>query len=396
MDNLQKLIDTLKESVEENTFVRLTLSKPKAKKSDLKKVIIKLAMIKKTLHFSFVYRHQTKDITKNYGLAEGYKVLETLMEQAFLIFNLFTTKEDISLEKSISGKEKIRKTKPTFQTLPKRSHDKTKNRLISGTNYLQALGVLNAKGGIQKDKGDKYKQINKFIEIIDGLLRQNKRLTSEKLLKVVDMGAGKGYLTFALYDYLANTLKIKAEVKGVEIRSDLIEKCNAIAQKVGFQQLSFGKGFISDYDLPATDILIALHACDTATDDAIYKGIQANAQLIICAPCCHKQIRKAMKNSPHLQPILDYGILKERQAEMITDAIRALLLEAAGYKTKVFEFISSDHTGKNVMIVGQKHDHSVAVSTYLKRIKILKEEFGIPTHYLEELLGFVESDHIEN
>ncbi len=387
MIGLQTLMNQLKESVEANIFVRLTLSKPKAKTSDLKKVIIKLATIKKALNLSFTYRHQTKDITKNYSLEEGYQTVEDLMNEQFYILNLFTIKEDTSLEIKSNGQDKIRTTKPTFKSLPEKSHDKIKNRLIKGTNYLQALGVLNTKGGIQKDKGDKYKQINKFIEIIDGLIRQNKTLAAQKDIKVVDMGAGKGYLTFALYDYLVNTLKTTASVKGIEIRPDLIEKCNNIARKVGFEQLVFEKGFINDYVLTETDILIALHACDTATDDAIFKGIQANAQLIICAPCCHKQIRKEMKSSEHLQPILDYGILKERQAEMLTDVIRALLLELSGYKTKVFEFISTDHTGKNVMIVGQKHNHPVDTNPILHKINTLKKEFGVEVHYLETLLA---------
>lgn len=387
MKGLQTLMNQVKESIEANIFVRMTLSKPTDKASDLKKVIVKLATIKKVLNLSFTYRHQTKDITKNYLLAEGYQIVEELMNQQFYILNLFTIKEDVSLEIAPNGKEKIRKTKATFQNLPEISHDKIKNRLIKGTNYLQELGVLNTKGGIQKDKGDKYKQINKFIEIIDGLIRNNKNLATQKDIKVVDMGAGKGYLTFALYDYLVNTLKTSAIVKGIEIRPDLIKKCNNIAKKVGFEQLLFEKGFINDYVLTETDILIALHACDTATDDAIFKGIQANAQLIICAPCCHKQIRKEIKSSKHLQPILDYGILKERQAEMLTDVIRALLLEASGYKTKVFEFISTDHTGKNVMIVGQKSEQPADVEDKLNKINTLKKEFGIETHYLESLLN---------
>ena len=252
---------------------------------------------------------------------------------------------------------------------------------------MQALGVLDAKGRIQKEKGDKYRQINKFVEIIDGLVRQHPVLKNKKNIEVVDMGAGKGYLTFALYDYLINIFKTTAAVKGVEIRPDLIEKCNKIAQKVGFKQLVFEEGYISDFPIDKTDILIALHACDTATDDAIFKGIQAKAELIICAPCCHKQIRQQIKGSEFLQPILDYGILKERQAEMITDTIRALLLEAKGYKTKVFEFISTEHTGKNVMIIGQKHTNSIDKPTILKKISILKETFGIDYHYLERLLN---------
>ena len=386
MSPSQEIITQIADSVAANTFVRFTLSKNRTKGSDLKKVIFKLAIIKKTLQFTSTLRHQTQDITKNYSIENGLAEISRMMKTQFLIYNLFTSKEDVSVEILKDGKEKIRRTKPTFKKVPARSHDKQKKRLIGGTNYLMALGVLDAKGNILKDKGDKYKQINKFVEIIDGLLRQHPILQNEQSFNVVDMGAGKGYLTFALYDYLVNTQKKTAAIKGVEIRPDLIKKCNDIAKAVGFKQLTFEKGYISDFDLHKTDVLIALHACDTATDDAIFKGIQAEAQLIICAPCCHKQIRKQITRSEHLQPILDYGILKERQAEMITDTIRALLLEAAGYKTKVFEFISTEHTGKNVMIVGQKHNRVVDRTIYLKKITTLKKEFGIDYHYLEKRL----------
>ncbi len=386
MSHQVTFLTTLENSLTDNTFVRLTLSKSRVPTSDLKKVIFKLAEIKKSLHLSTTFRHKTKDITKNYLVAEGIEQIKQLIDQQFFIANLFTIQEDITLEIPKSGKEKLRRGKPAFPELPARSHDKSKQRFIKATNYLQALGVVDAKGRIQKDKGDKYKQINKFIEIIDGLVRQHPILKNKQDMEIVDMGAGKGYLTFALYDYLVNTFKTTAKVKGVEIRPDLIKKCNGIAQKVGFKQLIFEEGYISDFQLNKTDILIALHACDTATDDAIYKGIQANAQLIICAPCCHKQIRQQIKGSKNLQPLLDFGILKERQAEMITDTIRALLLESAGYKTKVFEFISTEHTGKNVMIVGQKHNNPFDKMDYLQKIVALKAEFGIEYHYLEKLM----------
>jgi len=387
MSQREKFLTLVKNSITENTFVRLTLSKNRERGNDLKKVIFKLATIRKSLQLSTIFRHKTKDITKNFLLDKGIEEIKQLLDYQFFIANLFTVKEDISLEISADGKEKTRHTKPTFSTLPARSHDKTKQRFITETHYLKALGVLDAKGRIQKDKGDKYKQINKFIEIIDGLVRQHPILKKQKNIEVVDMGAGKGYLTFALYDYLVNIFKTSATVRGIEIRPDLIEKCNRIAQKVGFQELFFEEGYISDFQIATTDILIALHACDTATDDAIFKGIKANAQLIICAPCCHKQIRQQIKGSKTLQPILDFGILKERQAEMITDTIRALLLEAAGYKTKVFEFISTEHTGKNVMIIGQKHTNNYNKETYLKKIADLKTEFGIDYHYLEKLIA---------
>lgn len=387
MNTLKDFIEKIQESVSNDTFVRLTMSKPVDRLASLKKVLIKLALIKKELQFSFVFRHETKDVTKNFPIKNGLDEIEKLLGNEFLIANLFTTSRDFVFEKNKKGKLKFRNNTPTFTEVPQRIHDKSKQHFLQKTNYLEALGILNSNGNIQKDKGDKFKQIKKFVEIIDGLLKKNPQVLEQKPLRVVDMGSGKGYLTFALYDYLLNTTKIDAQVIGVEIRENLIEICNKIAASSDFKKLTFEKGFINNYDLPETDILIALHACDTATDDAIAKGIQANAQLIICAPCCHKQIRKQIKNDSSLSSILNYGILKERQSEIVTDTIRALLLEAYGYKTKVFEFISTEHTGKNVMIVGQKSNSSFDKTTYLQKVENLKNQFGIEEHYLESLIG---------
>lgn len=386
MTEQNTLLQAFEQSISADTFVRLTLSKNRTKAARLKKVVLKLAMIKNQLMLSFVYRHDTQDITKNFSLADGKLEVEKLMRDTFLIYSLFTVEKDLTLTVNKKGKARLQTRPPTFNQIPPRSHDKAKERHIDGKNYLTELGVLDAMGRIQKDKGDKFKQINKFVEIIASLLRQNPHILNKKKLKVVDMGAGKGYLTFALYDYLVHVLKLDSQVIGIEIRTNLIELCNRIAQKVGFQHLHFEKGFISNYHLTETDILIALHACDTATDDAIFKGIQAEAALIICAPCCHKQIRKQMKTSTTFQSVLNYGILKERQAEIVTDTIRALLLESQGYKTKVFEFISTEHTGKNVMIVGQRQKMTKDKNFYLKQIEDLKNEFSIRSHYLEDLL----------
>ncbi len=190
------------------------------------------------------------------------------------------------------------------------------------------------------------------------------------------MGAGKGYLTFAVADYLANTLHSEAETVGVELRPDMVQLCNATAGKAGLGHLSFAEGSIDGYDSAGTSVLIALHACDTATDDAIAKGIAADAELIVVAPCCHKQIRREIEtaNAPTpLDYLLRHGIFVERQAEMVTDGIRALILEYFGYSTKVFEFISDQHTPKNVLIVGQRTGASAsAIRRSSKRSRMPK------------------------
>ena len=387
MTEKTNFIQFLKNSIDSDTFVRLTLSKPTLKSNPTQKIIIKLVQIKKMTQLSFVFREKTRDITKNFLLKNGLQEIGNRVGEEFLIANLFTTKNDVLFEINKKGKERLLKKPPSIEKAPERTHDKVKNKLIQFNDYLIELGILDAKGRIQKYKGDKYKQIQKFIEIIDGLVKKNDKVLNNKSLRVVDMGAGKGYLTFALYDHLKNNLSINAEVVGVEIRQELIDLCNGISKKVGFEKLHFESGFIENYQLEKTDILIALHACDTATDDAIFKGIQAEAELIICAPCCHKQIRKQISNNNAFHSILQHGILKERQAEIVTDTIRALLLEAAGYQTKVFEFISTEHTGKNVMIVGQKRNSDFDKNDFLKKVGDLKTTFGIEYHYLEKLMA---------
>jgi len=263
---MKQFFQKFAESIGSKMFVRLTLSKHRDKQSDLKKVLIKPAMIKKTEQLNFVYRHKTKDITKNFSIEEGSTLIEKMLADEFMIANLFSTKEDVTFEINKKGKSRMKTGKPTFTTPPDLGHDKAKNRLIGKADFLKELGILDASGRILKDAGDKYKQIEKFVEIIDSLLKQNPQVVENQLIRVSDMGSGKGYLTFAIYDFLVKKLNLKAKVTGVEIRPDMIELCNRIAKKIGFENLIFEKGFISDYDLPETDILIALHACDTATD----------------------------------------------------------------------------------------------------------------------------------
>lgn len=390
-DQSEQLYAVLRESWSDDQFIRLTLSKLRKGKEAATRVTIRPVIIRGKAQLSFVSQFPTKDITKNYPFTEAEKRIADLLEHTYLIANLFTTEKQIILELRRNGKSTLR-TQASKMTddVPARSHDRKKKEWIADKRFLVELGILNNSGNVKKDKGDKYRQIKKFVEIVDGLVRQQPALENRKPLQIVDMGAGKGYLTFALYDYFSHTLDRPVEITGVELRENLITKGNEIARLLGYKGLTYESGFIQEYELPETDILLALHACDTATDDAIYKGIKAKAELIICAPCCHKQIRRAITKSEDLQPILQHGILLERQAEIITDTIRALLLETQGYKTKVFEFISTEHTGKNLMIVGQKHDRPVDKKALLNQIAAIKKRFGIESHYLEGLLDFTE------
>ncbi len=368
-------------------LIKLTLTNKREKSFDLNKIIITAVELKKGYCLNFVYRHSTKDITKNCEIEEGFEIIQKLLTNEFFNAEIYGNHENLSYVVLPNGKIQIKTAAPSLQKVNSFTHDKIKDRLIDSKEniYLRELGVTNDKWEVRHEMSDKYKQINKYIELLSPEIKE---LSLKDQFHVVDMGSGKGYLTFALYDYLSQQTKNDVQMTGVEYRDDLVMICNKIAQQSDFKNLKFIKGSIAETSLGKIDLLIALHACDTATDDAIYRGIQSNAEMIVCAPCCHKQIRKSFNVSNELAAVMKFGILKERQAEIITDSIRAMLMEAYGYKTKVFEFISSEHTPKNVMIVGRKTQKTNPnKQVILDNVAAIKKTFGIEKHYLESLLG---------
>lgn len=379
---LTEFLDGFKQAYENKTLVKATLGKTRGKSQELKNIYIRPIELKDGIRLSFTYRYETRDEVKNYDLNEAIEESLKYLGHSLMRMHLFATNQDLEITINKKGGGFLRKGEASFKKAVIQSHDHQKKQFVNiKAEYLKQLEITNDSNQLRKGKSDKFKQIHKYIEIVDGLINQ----LQKKKLRIVDMGSGKGYLTFALYDYLKNNLQLSVEMSGIEMRPNLTEICNDIAKKSGFDQLSFKDGSIQDTDLGEIDVLIALHACDTATDDAIYKGIKANASLIICSPCCHKQIRKQMKVDADLHPLLKYGIHLERQAEMITDTIRALILDLNGYESNVFEFISSEHTGKNLMIAATKSKKEVDKLKIQSKIDSLKVQYGIASHYLETL-----------
>lgn len=377
-----EFLSALDQSLVAGSFVKLTLGHYTGPEADLKQVIIRHVVVKREDKLSFTYRYKTRDIVKNYGPGEAFDRIAAALDGDFKVGTLFTTEFDLSTQT-------MKRAKPTHKDAPSTSHDRDKHRAIEAkkTSWLYDLKITDANGTVFKAAQDKFRQINKYVEILSPLL---KNTDAARMLRIADMGSGKGYLTFALYDYLTKTLGLKAEVTGVEYRADMVALCNDIAVHSDFTGLKFVEGGIAEYDTGALDMLIALHACDTATDDAIAKGIAANAEWIVVAPCCHKQIRREIeehKAQNDLGFLLKHGIFVERQAEMVTDGLRALYLEYCGYSTKVFEFISDAHTPKNIMITATKNPkatlHDPAI---LQKISEAKAYFGIQTHHLEKML----------
>ncbi len=379
------LLSALETALQDRSFVKLSLGNYTGSEAELKNITLRRIIIKREEKLSFTLRYKTRDIVKNHAIPDALRLVAHYLEHDFHAATLFTTAFDLAWD----GKT-LRRTAATHSDVPSLDHDRSKNRLVAAERpYLHALGITDSKGRVLAAAQDKYRQINKYIEIVSGLI---KNMPAGELRRIVDMGAGKGYLTFALYDYLRTSLNLHPQVTGVEYRANLVSLCNDIARDSGFDALHFVEGSIAGFDASGTDLLIALHACDTATDDAIASGIQAQSGLIVVAPCCHKQIRKEMEKNQgnhDLDFLTRHGILLERQAEMVTDGLRALILEYFGYQTKIFEFISDAHTPKNVMIVGIKNPkarlHDPAI---LQKIAAAKSCFGIDKHYLETITGF--------
>ncbi|MGQ0541569.1 MAG: class I SAM-dependent methyltransferase, partial [Blastocatellia bacterium] len=341
LENTEKFIAELRESLANLTFVKTTLGNYKGSDEHLQKIFVRLVDTKKGVRLLFQFRYDNRDSVKNFDFAEGVEMLRKHLESGFRSGHLFTTESDFQLE--IGKKNSRLKTgKPTFKTRPSSSHDREKkHRIDSSAYYLKSLGITTDGGEIRAGQRDKWKQINKFVEILAGLYEKS-ALKNKTKLKIVDMGSGKGYLTFAAYDYFSNKLALKnsppyeggvAEtlrgrggslpsdaaasltVTGIDTRRELIDLCNDIARAGSFDGLDFVEGTIADFYPGDVDILIALHACDTATDDALFKGIAARTEIIVAAPCCHQEIRKQMKPPDMLAGILKHPVLLERTAE---------------------------------------------------------------------------------
>lgn len=382
-EELNIFTDAIKNALEKDNFVKLTFSKPPKKTNALQNVYVRQIRIKGEKKLSFTYRNKTNDQVKNGDEELLHKLLNELLVEAFRVVTLFTLEEDITLQISKKGKASLRKQDPTFKEKPPESHDKKKERKVERSPYLFHLGVVDKEGNVIPKMADKYRQINKYLEIIEGLIKE---ADLPNKINIVDMGSGKGYLTFALYDFLTHTMKKEVTVTGIELRKELVDFCNDVSKKCEYENLKFVSQRIEKFKDKKIDVLIALHACDTATDDAIYKGIVSNSKLIICAPCCHKQVRQSVKGLEQQSPILKYGIFKERQFEMVTDTIRALIMEKNQYQTKVFEFVSNEHTRKNIMMVGVKGKKDQQSKEIDTKIKGLMEQYHISNHYLEDAL----------
>ena len=387
-DARAQFLGQLADALADGSLTKLVLARHVGADQSLQRIIGKPVQIKGEPCLQLVYRHQTRDITRNLPLQQAQALIAELLPQSFRNAHLFITEGEAQLEFSKKGKPMLRRhlAQQAPRAAATAAHDREKKRYLELSRpFLRDLGVTDAQGALIPSMSRKWKQINKFIEVFDHALA-GAPLAAEQLLRVADFGSGKGYLTFAIHDYLCNSLGRETQVTGVELRPDMVELCNTAAARLEHPGLVFECGDVRSVVPEAIEVMIALHACDIATDYAIHTGIRCNAAIIMCSPCCHKQIRPQLHSPGLLQPMLQYGLHLGQQAEMLTDSLRALYLEACGYETKVFEFISLEHTNKNKMILAVKRRQPQDNAALLEKISQLKAFYGVQEHCLESLL----------
>lgn len=387
---LDAFFQRLTTAINDKQLHKLVLSKYQGTEA-LKQLQVRPVQLKQQWLVNFTYKYQTNDITRNLNAEEALAEIRTLLGHSFSAANLFTTDAEAQLSISKKGKVlyQLKKLSQVVSTVST-EHNREKQRYLTLQRpFLQELGVTDAQQRLIPAMSRKWKQINKFIEIFSAAVQES-GLKQHQQLHVADFGSGKAYLTFAMHDYLTNTLGLAAKVTGVELRQNLVELCNKTAAKLNLSGIHFEQGDVKHFKARGINVMIALHACDIATDYAIHMGIVTGAEIIMCSPCCHKQIRPQIKTPAVLAPMLIHGIHLGQEAEMVTDSLRALLLEAYGYTTKVFEFVSLEHTSKNKMILATKNKHKNNKSDIIKQVNDIKQFYGIEQHYLERLLNITD------
>lgn len=334
-----------------DTLLDITISNPE-KTETLTKIKIRQMELKGKVQYQIEEFTKTQAFHKNLSLSELQELFPAYFENRFRQAQLHLKGEDVQILVSKKGSLSILRKKAKGEAVPKLplSHNRTKNYVLNeGTAvpFLVELGVMTKDGAVTKAKYDKFRQINRFLEFVQDILPA---LPSDRTITILDFGCGKSYLTFAIYHFLKVLHGRDVRIIGLDLKKDVIANCNRLAEKLGYSELTFLHGDIADYEgMNQVDMVVTLHACDTATDFALAKAIGWDASVILSVPCCQHELNKQIKNE-ELSPLLKYGLIKERTAALFTDAIRGNLLEAAGYQTQILEFIDMEHTPKNILL----------------------------------------------
>jgi len=348
------------------------------------KVTIKKVTIKNEVKHQFEYIYDKNVEHKNLNNEETISEMCKLTQNYFKQVLINTTDSDYHILVSKKGEAKINR-KPASKKFEKPEHNRKKKYILNEgelTPFLIELGIMTREGKIVKAKYDKFKQINRYLELVSDCIPY---LDKNKTIKIIDFGCGKAYLTFALYDYLVLKMGYNVEIVGLDLKENVIKFCSNLAQKLNFNDLRFEQGDIKGFDqFTDVDMVISLHACNTATDEALAKAVNWGANVILAVPCCQHEFLKKIKNEKML-PMMKFGIIKEKLASLLTDSVRANVLEIMGYRTQVLEFVDMEHTPKNIMIRAFFED-TKNIKKVVKEYKEFKNEWQV-SPYIEEAFG---------
>jgi len=348
------------------------------------KATIKKVMIKNELKYQFEYIYDKNVEHKNLNKIDSINEIDNLLKTYFKQALINTLESDYHILVSKSGVAKINK-KAATKKFEEISHNRKKKYILNEgevTSFLVELGIMTADGKVKNSKYDKFKQINRYLELVSDCIPY---LDKNKTIRIIDFGCGKAYLTFALYDFLVLKMGYNVEIVGLDLKENVIKFCSNLAKKLNYDDLRFVQGDIKGFnEFENVDMVISLHACNTATDDALATAVNWGAKVILAVPCCQHELLKKIKNKK-MVPLLKYGIIKEKLSSLLTDSLRANVLEIMGYRTQVLEFIDMEHTPKNIMIRAFFEDIS-NVDKVVEEYKEFKKEWQI-SPYIEEAFG---------
>ncbi|WP_353094324.1 SAM-dependent methyltransferase [Tissierella praeacuta] len=383
---MNEVIDLLNKIILDREIIYGVFSNLRKKdENSFTKVTIKPVIIKDEIKLQFTYEYINKVLHKNLEYYESINEIKSILDYKFKQGMIFTKEADYQILVNKKGKATILKRKPTKEHIDL-SHNRKKSYIIEEgepVDFLIRLGVMNENGKVVSKRYDKFKQINRFLEMAADAIQ---RIRKDKTLNIVDFGCGKSYLTFALYYYLVNILELDVNIIGLDLKEDVIKFCNEVALDLNYNRLKFIHGDIKDYEgFNKVDMVVTLHACDTATDAALVKAINWDAEAILSVPCCQHEFYDKINNSV-LDPMLSHGIVKEKLSSLVTDSLRANILEIMDYQVQLLEFIDMEHTPKNILIRAIKASNKNKKETVGKYIQF-KEFWGLRDLYIEKELG---------
>lgn len=374
MNNLRQLIENL---FDKRNILRMIFSNPyKKEKDSIIKVTVKPYDSNDEIKYQFTYQFDNRVAHSNLDFEDSINEVVALITNIFKQVLVNTSDKEYHVLSNKSGKISIiERANQVAHKEMKLTHNREKQYIIKDNTvvpFLVELGVMNLQGKVLNEKYDKFKQINRFVEFVQDIVEE---FDAKKTINIIDFGCGKSYLTFAIHYYLTEVLNYKVNIIGLDLKKDVINKCNQIVSKYHMKGIRFQVGDIKDYKETEVDMVVTLHACDTATDYALYNAIKWGAKVILSVPCCQHELNNQIKTNT-LNALTDYGIVKERISALMTDVTRAKLLELSGYKTQLLEFIDMEHTPKNILIRAVKRNKNINYKKQKEELDNLKKEFN--------------------